>query len=199
MKLINLLYIPLPIIFSLFHPNNTDQKVTDYFTIPGVQYNNTSFQLSWGAHPSGNYYKQEYLPAGEKSDRYHHMIMIEAVTGDIPIKNAISSKIQELEDRKKTDALVNYQVIENKVSGEYMLDFILSQSSGKDIVVVEWNVYRYTSLKDASGNKGVQLFAFSKRAYGAASTPFLKALKTERPKEMAIFSGYKVPPVVIKQ
>ena len=172
--------------------------MTDYFTIPGIQYNNTHYQLSWSAHPTGNYYKQEYLPAGEKSDSYHHMIMIEAVTGDIPVKNAISSKIQELEDRKKTDALVNYQVIENKASGEYMLDFILSQSSGKDIAVVEWNVYRYAPLKDPAGKTGVQLFAYSKRAYGAASTPFLKALKTERPKEIASFAGYKIPALVIK-
>ena len=195
MKLSNTLFLVAIIGLSSYTLKNSNQKVKEYFSIPLVQYSNTSYQLSWSSHPSENYYKQEYLAAGEKETTFTHMIMIEAVVGNITLKDAVGAKIAELEQRKKSDALVNYQVIENKATGEYMLDFIMSDAIGTANAIVEWNAYRYSNLK---GNKGVQLFALSKRGYGAATTNFLKDLKTMRPKDISSFAAAKVPQVVIK-
>ena len=199
MKLFNYLLLLIIIVFSSYTLKNNTQKVKDYFSISTVQYNKTMYQLSWSAHPSDTYYKQEYLSAGEKSEKYTHMIMIEAVVGDISLKDAVGTKINELEQRKKSDPVANYQVIENKATGEYLLDFVISQSSGGAGDVTEWNSYRYSNLKDKSGKKGIQLFAYSKRGYGAATTTFLKNLKTERPKDINIFAAYKAPEVTISK
>jgi hypothetical protein len=147
--------------FSSYHLKNNNQKVKEYFAIPGVAYNKKTYQLSWSAYPADNYYKQEYLPEGEKPETYSHMIMIEAVTGDISLKDAVGTKINELEQRKKNDPLANYQVIENKTTAEYLLDFVIRQSPGNATAVTEWNTYRYLNLKDKSGKKGIQLFAYS--------------------------------------
>ncbi|MEO5684904.1 MAG: hypothetical protein ABIQ88_19835 [Chitinophagaceae bacterium] len=177
-----------------FTPRGNQQKVKEYFSIPGpVEYNKTMYQLSWSAHPAANYYKQEYIPAGEKSESFNQMIMVELVLGDIAAKDAVKAKIAELEQRKKTDPLANYQVIENKATGEYLLDFIMSQGP-----VAEWNMYRYMKLKDASGKKGIQLFAYSKRAYGAATNNFLKTLKTTRTPQINAFAAYAIPAIKLK-
>ncbi|MEO6314392.1 MAG: hypothetical protein ABIU63_09780 [Chitinophagaceae bacterium] len=184
------------ILFSSYKTKNSQPKVKEYFTVPGpLSYNQTSYQLSWSAHPSANYYKQEYLPAGEKSASFTHMLMVEAVTGDIAIKDVVSAKIKELEQRKKTDPMANYQVIENKATGDYLLDFIMSEGNGSNTDVAEWNAYRYANLK---GRKGIQLFAYSTRGYGAAVNGFLKNLKIIRQKEISAFAAYKIPAVIIK-
>jgi len=175
------------------------QKIKEYFSVPGpVEYNKNTYQLSWSAHPAANYYKQEYLSPGQQAARYNQMLMIEVVTGDMDIKDAAGAKINEITARKKTDPLANYQVIENKATGEYLLDFIMSQSTGGNPSVVEWNAYRYTKLKDKSGKTGILLFAISKRSYGNATTGFLKDLKTERQKDIAALAAYKIPDLVLK-
>ena len=198
MKPFNCLLLLVIITFSSYQLKNNNQKLKEYFSIPAVTYNKITYQLSWSAHPADNYYKQEYLPAGEKPETYSHMIMIEAVTGDISLKDAVGAKINELEQRKKNDPVANYQVIENKTTGEYLLDFVISESPGNAAAVTEWNTYRYLKLKDKSGKKGIQLFACSKRGYGAGTTNFLQHLKTERQKDISIFAAYKIPEVTIK-
>ena len=198
MKPFNCLFLLVIITFSSYNLKKNSQKLKEYFAIPGVAYNKTTYQLSWSAHPANNYYKQEYLPAGEKPDTYTHMIMIEVVTGDISLKDAVHAKINELEQRKKNDPVANYQVTENKTTGEYLLDFVIGQSPGNAAAVTEWNAYRYLKLKDKSGRKGIQLFACSKRGYGAGTTNFLQHLKTERLKEISLFAAYKIPEVNIE-
>ncbi len=177
-----------------FVTKNKYQKVKDYLSVPGpLTYNQTQYRLAWSAHPAANYYKQEYLPAGQQSASYTNMLMIEAVTGNVLLKDAVSAKINEITVRKKTDALANYQVIENKATGEYLLDFIMSESSGNNTSVVEWDAYRYATFKDKAGKTGIRLVAISKRGYGAATTAFLKTLKTERQKDIAVLAAYKLP------
>jgi len=185
-------------LFFSFAAKSYSQTVKDYLSVPGpLSYNNTSYRLSWSSHPAANYFKQEYLPAGQQSATYTNMLIIEAVTGAIALKDAVSAKINEITERKKTDALANYQVIENKATGEYLLDFIMSQSSGNTVSVVEWNAYRYSTFKDKAGKTGIRLFAISKRGYGDATTTFLKTLKTARQKDIAVLAAYKIPWAVV--
>lgn len=196
MKSHSCLCILILIVCTSFRQNT--EKVKDYFTIPGpVEFNKIVYNLSWSSHPAANYYKHEYLSGNEKSGTFNKMIMIEVVNGDIAVADAVKAKINELEQRKKIDAVVNYQVIENKNTGEYLLDFVLSQSYGNKNAIVEWNAYRYTSLKDKSGKKGVLLFAYSKRGYGENAGSFLKLLKTGRVNDINALSSYKIPAVKI--
>lgn len=182
----------LVIATSLSFSASQAQNVKDHLSVPGpLNYNQASYRLSWSAHPTLSYYKQEYLTAGQQADKYTSMLMIEAVTGTVTLKDAVTAKMNEITARKQTYALANYQVIENKATGEYLLDFIMSEGS-----VVEWNAYRYSALTDKSGKTtGIRLFAISKRSYGNASTAFLKALKTERQKDIAVLAAYKLPEI----
>jgi hypothetical protein len=54
------------------------------------------------------------------------------------------------------------------------------------------------ALKDHSGSKGIMLFAYSRRSYGNATTNFLKALKSERQRDVNVLAGYKIPSIKIK-
>ena len=170
--------------------------VKDYFNVPGpVQFSSTSYFLSWSAHPADNYFKQEYLPVGEKSADYSKMMMIEVVTGAIALQDAVKTKLNELEQRKKTDPLCNYRLIQNPGTGEYLLDFIMSVSAGGTTTIAEWNAYRYTKLPD---QKGILLFACSKRSYGAAIPSFLRLLKTKRANDVNTLSACSLPAIKIK-
>jgi len=176
-----------------FSPGANNLTVKDYFEVPGpLEFNKASYKLSWSAHPNANYYKQEYLPGTESAQHFNQMIMLEVVTGDYTLQDLVKNKTAELDTRKQTDPVTNYAVIQNPGTGEYLLDFVISQGTGANSIV-EWNVYRYVKLKDKSGKKGVQLFAFCRRSYGAGTTEFLKQLKTARSADVNRMATYKVP------
>ena len=176
-----------------FQPKNDDQKVKEYFSVPGpVQFNQTGFSLSWSSHPGATYYKQEYLPANEKSETFTKMIMIETLVGTMSPKDAMTARKNELDQRKKTDPVTNYQVIQNPSNGECIIDFVISSNN-----IVEWNAYRYTTIQTGS-SKALVLFAYSKRSYGAASSGFLTALKTQRGKDINTLATYKIPVIKLK-
>jgi hypothetical protein len=182
-------------LLSAFTPGTNLPPVKDYFGVPGpLAFNKAAYQLAWSSHPNATYYKQEYLSAGETSQRYSKMLMLEVATGDFTLQQLVKAKTTELDQRKQTDAVTNYAVIQNPNTGEYLLDFVISQGDGAN-AIVEWNVYRYVKLKDKSGNKGVQLFAYSRRAYGAGTADFLKRLKTDRTADINAMAAYKVSEV----
>ncbi len=121
-------------------------------------------------------------------EKFTKMILIEAVTGDFNLQDIVKAKTMELDKRKPVDDVTNYRVIENKVSGEYLLDFVMSEGS-----IVEWNAYRYRKLNEKAGKKGIMIFAYSRRAYGSATTKFLEGLKQERPADINALAAYKIP------
>jgi hypothetical protein len=193
MKLFTPLCLLSVILLCAFTPGVNTPVVKDYFEVPGpLEFNKVSYKLSWSAHPNASYYKQEYLPANENAQQFKKMIMLEVVTGDYTLQELVKTKTAELDGRKQTDPVTNYSVIQNPNTGEYVLDFVISQGTGANSIV-EWNVYRYLKLKDKAGKKGVQLFAFSRRAYGTGTTEFLKQLKTDRTADINTMAGYKVP------
>ena len=193
MKLLLPVSIFLLTLLSAFTPGNNKPFVKDYFAVPGpLEFNKVAYQLAWSSHPNATYYKQEYLPAGEKTERYSNMLLLEVATGEFSLQQVVKAKTAELDQRKKSDPVTNYSLIQNPNTGEYMLDFVLSQGEGANSIV-EWNVYRYAKLKDKSGKQGVQLMAYSRRAYGTAGTAFLQQLKTTRPTDIKTMAVYKMP------
>ncbi|TXD85482.1 hypothetical protein ESY86_02425 [Subsaximicrobium wynnwilliamsii] len=134
---------------------------TEYLSVGNkIEFNGENFELKWSSHPSNEYYKQEYLRKDDKLPRHEKMIMVEAVKGNIPAKNVVAGKINELENRKKRNPVVNYEKFENKENNEIILDFVLSD--GKS--VYEWNIYRYQNQNNESGNYLV-LYSYSYRNY----------------------------------
>ena len=140
-------------------------KVEDYLHLGDkYRFDNKDYKLVWSSHPASNFYKQEYILPNENVEKYTRMIMIDFLEGDLTPKDAISNFVNNLENSKKQNPIINYQMYERE--GEYMLDFIISKNSqdGKEILILERNVYRYFRINTPK-RKGVLLFGISDRAY----------------------------------
>jgi hypothetical protein len=189
--LILLLMVPLFYI-------KAQNKVNDYLNVPGpINLNQKEYNLAWSSHPNENYFKQEYLNPKENINQYNSMVLIEFVKGNFTLKDIIDQKIGELQESKKTNPVVNYQVLEN--NGEYILDFLISENSkdGKEILIAERNIYRYKLINN-SKNKGVLLFAVSERGYEKNMADFFNNLKANSSQLIKIVGNFKLPDIEIK-
>jgi hypothetical protein len=177
---------------------NAQSKATDYLNLPGpIKIENNSYNLVWSSHPNPNYYKQEYLSSNENIETYNKLVIIEFVVGNFTLDEVISQKVNELENLKKKNPIVNYKVYEN--NGEYILDFLTSENSknGKEIKIIERNVYRYKLISNSEKN-GVMLFAVSERAYEDNINSFFENLKNNITNLIETVGNYQLPSVKIK-
>ena len=140
-------------------------KVEDYLHLGDkYRFDNKDYKLVWSSHPASNFYKQEYILPNENVEKYTRMIMIDFLEGDLTPKDTISNFVNNLENSKKQNPIINYQMYERE--NEYMFDFIISKNSqdGKEVLILERNVYRYFRINTPK-RKGVLLFGVSDRAY----------------------------------
>jgi hypothetical protein len=180
-------------------PAYAQEPVSDGLSVPGpITFGPETYLLSWSSHPSPNYYKQEYLPAGQTSEHFRQMVLIEAILPEADVERVVASQVQWLDKRKATDPVVNFAILKNPKTGEAILDFMLSSDEPKQDYVVEWNAYRYAPLPQKDGKAGVLLFGISRRAYGDDTTDFLRALKSTRPQEIDTLAKYELPPVTLR-
>jgi hypothetical protein len=172
----------------------------EYMGVKGpLTFSKKTFFLSWTAHPSLAYYKQEYLERGVNADKYKTMVMLEALTGTSTPKDLLDAKVQELKIMKQTNPMVSYEMVANAKTGEYMLDFMLTANKADgSIAILERNVYRYMKLPDAVGT-GVLLFAVSQRAYDKEVTKFLAGLKTTRKLLMTEVANFTIPAITLEK
>jgi hypothetical protein len=171
-------------------------SAVDRLSLPdSIEVNGESYRLSWSSHPNPNYYKQEYLPPGQTSERFQRMLLIEAIVRGIDLNGAVNAQVTMLNKRKSTDPTVNFALLKNPKNDEIILDFILSLQDSKGTDIVEWNAYRYAALRGKGGASGVLLFGISRRAYGDDATNFLRRLKSARPAEVNALAAYPLPVV----
>lgn len=170
-------------------------QTTDRLGVPGpIDFEGETYSLAWSSQPSANYIKQEYVPAGQSAERYEQMVLVETVTGDVAVMDAVRVQVDMLNQRKASDPLVNMDLIQNEAAGEALLDFIVGSKDTDGQYIVEWSAYRYARYSDASGNPGVMLFGISRRAYGnEASKDFLTRLKTLRPGWIRALTQVRLP------
>jgi hypothetical protein len=169
-------------------------SVVDRLSLPDlIAFNGESYLLSWSSHPTPFYYKQEYLPRGQASDHFQQMVLIEATARGIDVNGAVTAQVNMLNKRKLTDPTVNFTVVKNPKNGEVILDFNLSAQGPKGEDLVEWNAYRYATLRGKGGESGVLLFGISRRAYGDDAANFLRRLKSVRPVEINTLANYTLP------
>lgn len=197
MKRIIVLTVLSVLVFSFHTFGQNKTNVKDYLSIPGpIKIGGVTHKLSWSSHPTPAYYKQEYIPAGEKLDSFRNMVLVEVLTGETTTSQAAQGKMAELQEMKKTHPLVNYSIFEKKESGEFMLDFLVSANDASgNAIILERNVYRYVPLRASSGKKGLMLLATSTRRYGAEIDAFLSSLKTTKGKLVDELSKLAVPAI----
>ncbi len=177
---------------------NAQSKIVDYLNVPGpINIDNKIYNLAWSSHPNQNYYKQEYLTSDEKIEKYNKMLLIEYVEGNYTLDQVVGQKVNELENMKKQNPIVNYKVYEN--NGEYILDFLLTENSknGKEIKIAERNVYRYKLVSNDNKN-GILLFAVSERAYENTLNDFFDNLKNRSSDLIESVGNYQIPNITVK-
>jgi hypothetical protein len=168
----------------------------DRLSLPdSITFNGENYRLSWSSHPTPYYYKQEYLPPGQTSEHFQRMVLIEATARGVDVNGAVAAQINMLNKRKSTDPTVNFAAFKNSKNDEIILDFILSAQGPKGEDIVEWNAYRYATLRGKGSESGVLLFGISRLAYGDDTTNFLRGLKSARPVEVNALSSYPLPVV----
>lgn len=171
----------------------SDDK-TERLGVPGpISFEGRDYALAWTSHPSNDYYKQEYLPAGQATETYTHMFILEALTSGTTPKDAAGAQIASLDKRKASDPLVFYDAIVNEATGDIILDFLVSAAGKDGKLIVEWNVYRYSQLKGAK--PGIVLYAISRRGYGDDAKAFITALKESRTKTVNELASFNAPAV----
>ena len=177
----------------------TNKPVVDYLKVPGpIVFENKEFYLSWSSHPSADFYKHEYIAKADDANQYKTMVLIDVVTGGVNIRNIVAAKVSELKTMKESNPVINYEIINNPATGEYLLDFLVTANAPDgSIKIAERNVYRYKSFIDKTGRKGVVLFGISTRAYGAAVTSFFGVLKKTRKDLVNKLAKLKTPEITI--
>jgi len=190
------LFVGTGLLFIHVMLGNAEEGAVDHLSLPGpIEFNGESYRLSWSSHPTPHYYKQEYLPPGQASERFQRMVLIEATVRGVDVNGAVAAQVNKLNKRKSTDPTVNFAAFKNPENGETILDFILSAKDPKGEDVVEWNAYRYAAWRGKGGESGVLLFGISRRAYGDNATEFLRTLKSVRPVEVKALASYPLPVV----
>lgn len=200
MKYFSVLFL-LPLIFFHCKPSgskmDTSKAANDYMHVPGpIQLRQDRYLLAWSSHPDPKYFKQEYLPAGQVPEHYTEMILVEVALGNYEAHSIALAKAKEINARKTSDPFAQYNVDENKATGEVLLDFIMSQGEG-DQTIVEWNIYRYRTKTDETGQAGIALLGWSRRAYGNKAQAFADDLKTNRREYVVPFMQLPFPQVMV--
>jgi len=173
-------------------------KPIEYLGVGGqLTFDKTSYYLAWTSHPVDNYFKQEYLAKGDTIEKFKKLVLLEIITGKTKLKDVVATKVSELKKMKASNPVVNYETFEK--DGEVMLDFLISENTpdGKYLSIVERNVYRYKSVVDKNGQKGILLFGVSERAYGDDIDKFFPNLKEHRYDLINLVGAFQIPEITI--
>ena len=159
-------------------------------TIDTVTFNSSKYSLAWSSNPSQGYYKHEYLLDSTTIEDYNEMILVEAVKGKISPKVAAELKVNELKELKKNNPVINWNVYENK--DERIIDFVITDGATQ----YEWNLYRYSVLKNSDGQKYLVLYAYSYKDTLYTNEdlkPFFNRILENRDLLIATLGEFKLP------
>lgn len=191
MKLLLLSFI------ALILPSHAPEKPVERLGIAGpLRFQQTAFNLAFSSHPTASFYLQEYLPKGETMDHFTRLLTVRVTNQNTDVKQLVNEKITELEARKKTDVMCNYQVMANDKSQEVIVDFIVSDKINDPQAIVEFSIYRYRQIALGATRRAVLIYAYSQRSYGSAVNAYLKALPQTR--RAALDALAKTPLPVVK-
>lgn len=167
------------------------EPVVERLGVPGpIRFGQTEFELAWSSNPSPELFKQEYLPAGQNAERYQSMLMLDVRPTGANAAQMAAGMVEQLNARKATDPVVNYDLLLKPDGSEALLDFVLSAADPASGMLVEWNAYRYMTGADG----GTVMLGISRRAYGDTEVRALVgALKESRARDIAELSQMQVP------
>lgn len=175
-----------------FGQDKKNSQMTGFYN--SISFEKETYTLAW-SHVDNHYYKQEYIRTKDSLNKFNKMITIDVFISDLTSKEIIAKKINEIEVRKTKDPVANYQVIENERTGEFLLDFLMSEGD-----LYEWNIYRYKPINTSKG-KAILLFAYTLRSFNGADLDlghFFPYFKKNRKKLIEKVANYILPSVTLK-
>ncbi len=187
--------ITILLLFAVVIGNS--QNVVNYLnTDKAIKFENQNYELVWSAHPNENYYKQEYLPKGQRLEDFTSMVTIDFLKGNYTIQDLAKMKVEELKVAKKSNPIINYNIFQK--GNEIVLDFLTSAkittNDNQKTLIVERNIYRYITIKTKK-TKGVLLLAVSKRAYNKKAYDFVKNIKKNKNSLIVKAGKIKIPKI----
>jgi len=185
---------------SVCFAQNSGAPVNHLNTAVTLSFSNASYKLAWTSHPSPQYYKQEYLPAGETAQRFKSMLLLEVLAARVNVKDIVAAKTAELQQMKLSNPYISFKSEYDAAKDEYILDFVLTAATadGKDIDIAERNIYRYKKYTCKNGDQGVLLFGLSLRHYGNEAKKFLAATGSNKAELINKVKQFIIPTVAIK-
>ena len=104
--------------FMLSNAQNS-KPATDYLKLGNtIEFEKQFYYLAWTSHASTNFFKQEYIPTGDALPNFQKMILIDFVRGDHILRDVVGAKMAELNNMKRVNPMVNYEILENSTNGE---------------------------------------------------------------------------------
>lgn len=173
------------------------QDIRDLISIPGpIELDGTEYFLSWSKPMSKTLYRQQYLPADEKIEDFTQLLDFSYFTKEIEMELAVRQKVEEIQDRERTDKYANVNVIESPDGKEFIVDYFISENPAKGNSFIEYNVYRFKTIGSENG-KSFLILSYAKRMYGDLKSS-AKSLKKQREHIVSTIIDYKVPEITIK-
>ena len=172
---------------------SSENQVVNYLgSQETIIFDGITYNLAWSHPPQakGTYYIQEYMPDGQKIEKYNDIFILDLGKGNESIEASVKQKVDWLKERKSTDPLVNYKVLQNQDQSEYIVDLLVSDDN-----VIEWDVIRYTYYLENEKPVGIKTFTMSKRAYADNQEAFLQNLKKEKARLIEEFTKLPFPTI----
>ncbi|WP_374440763.1 hypothetical protein [Epilithonimonas sp.] len=189
----------LAALLSIFF-NTLKSQIVERICLNGpLEFNKTEFNLVWSQKPQDNYYVQEYIPKNETVDRFNELITVNVFLVNNTVQNAVQQKIENLNKRKETDKLCNYNIIESPDGKEFILDCLLSLEKDNKLNTVEFIIYRYKQIELENHKKALLIYSYSKRSYDEHIPEFLKHLAVEKTDLLNVMISKDLPEIKINE
>lgn len=173
------------------------QDIQDFLSIPGpIELDGTEYFLSWSKPMSKTLYRQQYLPAEERMEEFTQLLDFSYFTKEIEMELAVRQKVEEIQDREKSDKYAKVNVIESPDGKEYIVDYSISENLTKGNSFIEYNVYRFKTIGSENG-KSFLILSYAKRMYGDLKSS-ARSLKKQREHIISTIIDYKVPEISVK-
>lgn len=169
----------------------------DLLAIPGpIEYDGTEFHLSWSKPVSKTLFRQQYLPADETIDDFTQLLDFSFFNKEIELDLAVRQKVEQIQQRQKSDKFAKVNVAESPDGTEYIVDYYISESPEKGNSFVEYNIDRFRSYSEG-GEKRFVILSYAKRAYGDLKSS-ARTLARERDHLMINAIEYKIPEIKVR-
>ncbi len=170
------------------------QQTVDFINIPGpIEYDGSEFFLSWSKPVSKTLYRQQYLLADETIATFTQLLDISFFNKEIEMEKAISHKVEQIQNRQKTDRFAKFNITESPDGTEYIVDYYTSETPEKGEPYMVYNIDRFKSYDDGSGKRFL-ILSYAKRVFGDLKTGS-RALGRERDRLMINAIEYKIPEI----